>query len=463
MIYSVIDVETTGRGNKITEISIFKTDGVNVIEEFTSLVNPKSLIPRHITALTGIDNLMVADAPTFEEISAQILEITADCVFVAHNVNFDYNVIRNEFKEIGIDFRRRKLCTVRLSRKLFPGLKSYSLGKLCKSQDIEIIDRHRARGDAEATTVLFKKLIDQPDSESVFSNCFKRDSKESTLPPNLPAEVFNKLPNSAGIYYFKDKKGKIIYVGKAKNLRKRVLGHFYHKSDKELTICRETADVDFRLSGSELIALLMEDAAIKHHFPKYNRASKKPIKKYAIFSYEDRQGVLHLAFNNQKSIRNPIQYFYGIRDCRIYLEEVCEKYNLCPKYCHLQEGVAECDHYRIDNCLGVCKGKEKVKNYNLRVNKAITAMQEESKNIILKEEGRTKDEESFIMLRDGKYLGYGFISREEQIVHEDQLETFLIRQHDNMDVQRILRKSIMNPKSYFRFSDVLNSENSACA
>ena len=243
--YTIIDVETTGRGNKITEISIFKYDGEKVVDEFTSLVNPEALIPDYITALTGIDNAMVANAPTFSEIADDILSITENTLFVAHNVNFDYNVIRNEFKAIHINFTRRKLCTVRLSRTLFPGFRSYSLGKLCNSLNIDLVDRHRARGDAEATVTLFEKLLAHENSESAFTNFLKKSSKEATLPPHLSSELFNSIPNAPGIYYFKNKKGKIIYVGKAVNLKKRVLGHFYDKKEKELNLCRETADIDF--------------------------------------------------------------------------------------------------------------------------------------------------------------------------------------------------------------------------
>ena len=193
--YTIIDVETTGRGNEITEISIFKHDGEKVLEEFTSLVNPQALIPDYITALTGIDNAMVADAPTFSEIAEAVLAITEDSIFVAHNVNFDYNVIRKEFKKIDVDFRRRKLCTVRLSRVLFPGFRSYSLGKLCDSLAINLVDRHRARGDAEATVTLFEKLLAHKNSETVFNDFLKKGSKEATLPSYLPSAVFDAIPN----------------------------------------------------------------------------------------------------------------------------------------------------------------------------------------------------------------------------------------------------------------------------
>ena len=439
MIYTIIDVETSGKSNKITEISVFKYDGTQVIDEFTSLVNPEVYIPDYITSLTGIDNATVADAPTFVEVANDILAITEDTTFVAHNVNFDYNVIRNEFKALGIDFNRKKLCTVRLSRKLLPGHKSYSLGKLCKSLDITIVDRHRARGDAEATVILFEMLLNQEAADKVFADFLKKSSKEATLPSHLPTSVFNKLPNSAGIYYFKNKKGEIIYIGKAKDIKKRVLSHFYSKAQKSLDLCRNTADIDFELSGSELIALLMEDAAIKQHYPEYNVVSKRTPKAYAIFNYEDRQGITHLAYNTLKATPNPIETFSNVTDCRQYLEQLCTKFALCPKFCHLQDGVVQCSHYKITTCKGVCVNQESVTDYNLRVSSAIDYINNNKENVVLKQKGRHNQEEAFVLIKDNIYLGYGFIDKSEQINNPEDLETFLIPQKENFDVWKILR------------------------
>jgi DNA polymerase-3 subunit epsilon len=439
MIYTIIDVETSGKSNKITEISVFKYDGTQVIDEFTSLVNPEVYIPDYITSLTGIDNATVADAPTFAEVANDILAITEGTTFVAHNVNFDYNVIRNEFKALDIDFNRKKLCTVRLSRKLLPGHKSYSLGKLCKSLDITIVDRHRARGDAEATVILFEMLLNQEAADKVFADFLKKSSKEATLPSHLPTSVFNKLPNSAGIYYFKNKKGEIIYIGKAKDIKKRVLSHFYSKAQKSLDLCRNTADIDFELSGSELIALLMEDAAIKQHYPEYNVVSKRTPKAYAIFNYEDRQGIKHLAYNTLKATPNSIQTFSSITDCRQYLEKMCTQFELCPKFCHLQDGVVQCSHYKITTCKGVCANQESVTDYNLRVSSAIDYINNNKENVVLKQKGRHNQEEAFVLIKDNIYLGYGFIDKSEQINNPEDLETFLIPQKENFDVWKILR------------------------
>ena len=443
MMYTIIDVETTGQSNRMTEISVFKYDGETVIDEFTTLVNPETYIPQHITALTGIDDHMVADAPRFAEVAQDILDITEGTIFVAHNVNFDYKVISGEFERIGIAFTRKKLCTVRLSRKLLPGHRSYSLGKLCNALNINLQNRHRARGDVQATVILFELLLQQPEAGEVFKEFLNNNSKEATLPPNLPKVSFEALPNTAGIYYFKDKKGTVIYVGKAINIKKRVLSHFYNKTKKAQDMVRETRDIDFESSGSELIALLMEDAAIKHHFPIYNKVAKRTIQSFAIFSYEDRNGILHLASNKARLTPNPILTFFNVRDVRTYMEKLCAQYNLCPKYCHLQESVSECSHYSITNCKGVCRDEESVETYNNRVLEAIHAMSNQKEDVIMREKGRHSNEEAFVMVKGGEYLGYGFIDKEVQINHIDDLNAFLIPQKNSIDIQKILRSRLL--------------------
>ncbi len=401
-MYTIIDIETTGngiKGNRITEIAIFKYDGQQIVDEFTSLVNPECPIPYFITGLTGIDDQMVARAPLFSEIAETILELTRDSIFVAHSVNFDYGVIKEEFRQIGVDFIRKKLCTVRLSRRLIPGLRSYSLGKLCSAIDIPILDRHRARGDAQATVLLFEKLLHRPDSENVIQRFLNARSQEATLPPHLPKSVLDAIPPQPGVYYFKDQKGNIIYVGKANNLKKRVLGHFYDKSEKEVRMCRETAHIDFELSGSELVALLMESAAIKQYYPPYNRAQKRNAKKYALFSYEDRRGILHLAYNDIKHVPDPLKIFYSQTDCRTYLEEICNIFTLCPKYCHLLPSASSCTKHKLSTCEGVCTGDESTEDYNAKVGEALSHLQASTcETHIIKEKGRNPDESAVVLV-----------------------------------------------------------------
>lgn len=441
-MFTIIDIETTGngiKGNKITEIAIFKFDGSQIVDEFTSLVNPQCPIPYFITGLTGIDDQMVQGAPTFPEIADTVLDMTENCIFVAHSVNFDYGVIKEEFRQIGVDFTRKKLCTVRLSRKLIPGLRSYSLGKLCSAVQIPLVDRHRARGDAHATALLFQKLINLPDSNSVFKQFLNTRSQEATLPPHLPKSVFDTIPPKPGIYYFKNQEGKIIYVGKAINLKKRVLGHFYDKSGKEIEMCSETADIDFKLSGSELVALLMESAEIKRLFPPYNRAQKRTVRQYAIFAYEDRNGIVHLAYNTIKGIPNPLKIFHNQTDCRSYLEELCKNFALCPRYCHLQQTNAACSHHEITTCEGICKGEEPVETYNQKVQEAVSHMKMLASEVkIIKEKGRDESENAVVLISEGMYKGFGFIDRDVDITSFDDIEAFITPQKNTVETDSIL-------------------------
>ena len=252
-LFAVIDVETTGggiNGNRLTEICIVLMRGTQVIDKFSSLINPEKEIPRQITALTGIDNAMVSDAPKFYEVAKQVEEMTRDAIFVAHNVNFDYNVLRNEFKELGFDYSRRKLCTVRLSRKLIPGLFSYSLGRLCDSINIPISNRHRAEGDTDATVILFQRLLALDEDEGVIASFLHAHSRQATLPPHIEAEQVHRLPEAAGIYLFKDRQHKVIYAGKAIDIKKRVVSHFYDRMSKEYQLGQETYHIDHEATGS---------------------------------------------------------------------------------------------------------------------------------------------------------------------------------------------------------------------
>ncbi|MBR9853060.1 MAG: GIY-YIG nuclease family protein [Algicola sp.] len=446
-MYTIIDIETTGngiKGNKITEISIFRYDGDQVVDEFTSLVNPQSPIPYFITGLTGIDDQMVQNAPTFQEISENILNITEGCVFVAHSVNFDYGVIKEEFRQIGIDFTRKKLCTVRLSRKLIPGLHSYSLGKLCSAIEIPLVDRHRARGDAHATVLLFEQLLAKPGSEAVFKKFLNARSQEATLPPHLPKTVFDKIPQKPGIYYFMNQKGEVIYVGKAINLKKRVLGHFYDKSRKEIQMCSETVNIDFKLTGSELVALLMESAEIKRLFPAYNRAQKRTGRQYAIFLYEDRNGIMHLAYNTIKGVPNPLKIFHNQTDCRAYLEEICKSFSLCPKYCHLQQTNSACSHHQITVCEGICRGEESVADYNRKVQKAIEHMKMLTSEVrVIKEKGREPNESGVILIADGIYKGFGFIDTDIEISSLEDITAFITPQKHTVETESILTQYLL--------------------
>ncbi|MEP7170415.1 MAG: 3'-5' exonuclease, partial [Bacteroidota bacterium] len=204
--FAIVDIETTGSyraAHSITEIAIIVHDGKEIIDSFQSLINPMANINPYVSRMTGITNEMLRDAPKFHEIAKQVWNLTDDAVFIAHSVNFDFSYIRDEFKSLGADYRRKKLCTVRLSRKIFPGYPSYSLGNICTQLGIKIDNRHRAMGDASATAKLFELCV-KHDSDEFINKSLKKNSKEALLPPHLPKEVFENLPEKTGVYYFHD-------------------------------------------------------------------------------------------------------------------------------------------------------------------------------------------------------------------------------------------------------------------
>lgn len=447
-MYSVVDIETTGngyKGQKITEISIFIFDGKKVVNEFSSLVNPETTIPPFITNLTGITDAMVRTAPKFYELAKKVEEITRDTIFVAHNVNFDYNIIQNEFKSLGFDFKRKKLCTVRLSRKIIPGLKSYSLGNICSSERIEINGRHRAKGDAEATVELFRRLIQRDDNFTI-NSFLNPKSRQATLPPLLDKEVVDSLAETPGVYYFKNLQKEVIYVGKANNIKQRVISHFYDKKQKEVTMCLETSNITFEETGSELLALLKESADIKHIYPKFNRAQKRANEAVGLFSYEDQKGIIHLAYNRLKLVPNAIMKFYSITECRVVLEKICEEFELCPKYCHLQTNVNACFHYQIKKCKGICSGQEEVHSYNERVKDAIASLGLQAEDLVLKEKGRTENEIGFVLILNGIYQGFGYIDKDINLQNPDEYLFYIQPQKDNRDIQRIVRAYLNKKK-----------------
>ena len=265
-MYAIVDIETTGgyaANNDITEIAIVLHDGETVINRFETLVRPVRTIPYYIQVLTGISNDMVAAAPSFEEVAPHIYELLQGKIFVAHNVNFDYSFLKHHFSVAGFELNLHKLCTVRLTKKVFPGLASYSLGNLCNHFGITIFNRHRAGGDTDATVRLLEHLL-QHNAEPHIQQFIKRGAKEQSLPPNLPKEQVDQLPYTPGVYYFHNQAGKVIYVGKAKNLKYRVSSHFTHNGSgkQRQDFLRHIHSMTYQTPSTALMAFILESVEI---------------------------------------------------------------------------------------------------------------------------------------------------------------------------------------------------------
>ncbi|MGB0849866.1 MAG: exonuclease domain-containing protein [Bacteroidia bacterium] len=441
MIYTVVDIETTGgsHGNRITEIAAVRTDGKNVLDSYETLINPGVFIPKSITLLTGITNDMVSSAPTFDDIAIELEEFLGDSIFIAHNVSFDYGIIKNHFEDLGMSFNRKKLCTVRLSRGIIPGHPSYSLGKICKTLGIENKSRHRAMGDTMATVELFFHLVEEDKEDFIFYS-LNQLNREATLPPNLAKEEFENLPNTAGVYYLLGEKMNILYVGKAKDIKKRIVTHFTESSIKKAELLRKIHHVSFQETGNELVALLLESDEIKKHFPPYNKAQKYKSNNYHVCHYEGRDGVLRVDVFMQKYAENSIKSFTSMVMAKDYLYQLVEKSNLCPKYTGLERTKGAC--YLGSKCT-FCSGDETLEGYNHRVMEA-AENEDKKQSLFIIGKGRSREEKSVVSIARGEYMGFGFVGAELNLSHED-LADCITPYKNNNDVKRILNAFLTPP------------------
>lgn len=412
MRYAIIDVETTGgrpKESKITEIAIFIHDGKEVVDRLCTLINPEMEIPEFIARLTGISDVMVANAPKFFEVAKRIVEITEGCVFVAHNVGFDYSMIRGEFRSLGFDYRRDQLCTVRSSRYLLPGYDSYSLGKLCRALGIQVENRHRATGDALATTKLFDILLQK--TEGNLSGFVQGEIDTKDLNPNLDLNSIDDLPEKTGVYKLFDEDNQLIYIGKSKSIKKRVEQHLSnYKANKNGEMRKEICRAEFILTGSELIALLLESKLIKQHRPKYNRMLRKSRFSHGLFKYTDQNGYICLHVKSMsKALDIPLTSFASAAEGAKILHAITDKYELCQKLNGLYKSTTSCFRFHTKECKGACIKAETAEHYNARVNMALEKMEFAHDNFIIIDKGRTKTERSMVWVEHGSYVGFGFV------------------------------------------------------
>lgn len=445
-MYAILDIETTGgqfNEEGITEIAIYKFDGHEVIDQFISLVNPEKPIQPFVVKLTGINNAMLRSAPKFYEVAKRIIEITEGCILVAHNTSFDYRILRTEFKRLGYDYIKPTLCTVELSQKLIPGQPSYSLGKLVRALGIPVSDRHRASGDALATVKLFKMLLAKDTEKEILISLIKAEIKSGLTPKLL--DIVESLPNKTGIYYMHNEKGDLIYIGKSRNIKKRVNSHFTGKTSKCKKIQVEVFAVTYEETGSELIALLKETEEIKINKPKYNRSQCKSIFEWALYDVLDANGYLTLQLQKADGRKKEITSFTSLQEGKNTLFRFTDKYRLCQKLNGLYETENGCFQHKIKECNGACLGLESPEAYNERVTEFLTEMAFESNNMIIVDRGRRVDERSAVLIENGIYKGYCFYDLNYQITNVEVLKNVLIPMQDNRDsrtiIQQYLRKN----------------------
>ena len=446
-MYAILDIETTGgqyNEEGITEIAIYKFDGHEIVDQFISLVNPEIPIQPFVVKLTGINNAMLRSAPKFYEVAKRIIEITQDCVIVAHNASFDYRILRTEFRRLGFEFSKPTLCTVELSKKLIPDQLSYSLGKLVRSLGIPMADRHRATGDAMATVKLFKMLLAKDLEKEIVKSYIKTEIKSGISPKLL--DIVEALPSKTGIYYVHREDGSIIYIGKSNNIKKRVNQHFTATARKSKKLQNEVFAVTFEETGSELIALLKESEEIKINKPIYNRAQRKTVFSWALYPEKTAEGYIALKLQKTDGRKKEITSFATIQEGKNLLFKITEENQLCQKINGLSETKSNCFPYDLKQCLGACINEESPEDYNKRVTYFLENNQLHNQSMVIVDRGRSIDERSAVLIENGIYKGYCFFDLNYQINNIEILKNIIIPMQNNRDVRNIIQQYINKRK-----------------
>ena len=387
---------------------------------------------------------MLKNAPKFYEVAKRIVEITEDCIIVAHNADFDYRILKTEFKRLGFPFKGKTLCTVELSQQLIPNMESYSLGKLARALGIPISDRHRANGDALATVKLFKMLLNKDSDKTIIKDAVKIEQK-SKLAPNLK-EIIEELPSDTGVYYIHNAEGNIIYIGKSNNIRKRIIQHFTNSNSKSKKIQKTVTTVTYEKTGSELAALLKESEEIKKNKPIFNRALRRTVFTHALYSYTDENGYIKLKIDNTNGKETPITTFSTRASAKHFMFKVLDEYNLCQKLTNLHDTETNCFKYDVKECLGACIMEEAAVDYNKRINLLIDKYSYSNKDMVIIDKGRDIDEKSVFLIENGVFKGLGFFNLNLQINKRSILNKLIAPMENNRDTQHIIQSYMRRNK-----------------
>ena len=387
---------------------------------------------------------MLRTAPKFYEVAKRIVEITEDCIVVAHNSEFDYRILRTEFNRLGFDYKRKTLCTVDLAKQLIPDQASYSLGKLTRSLGIPVSDRHRANGDAMATVKLFKMLLAKDVKKIIIQEAIKSEPKFQ-MEPNLKT-IIEELPSITGVYYIHNAQGDVIFIGKSKNIKNRINQHFTSISKKSKKIQIQVAAVTYEATGNELIAILKEKEELNRIKPIHNRGAQQITFSYALYSFMDEYGYINLKIEKADGRKKWITTFANRQSAKSFLSNAVEQYQLCPKLSGLYDTKSSCFKYDLKECFGACIQKENPEEYNKRVHQLIQKNSYDSKDIAIVDRGREIDEHSVLLIENGVFKGLGFFNLNYQINNIDVLETLITPMENTREIQHIIQNYLRRNK-----------------
>ncbi len=373
--YAFVDVETTGTSaayGQIIEIGIIRVEDGVVTDTFESLVKPARTLPPVITSITGITDADLEDAPPFESISGRVEELLKDAIFVAHNAPFDYAFVKSEFRRLGVRFNAKSLCTVKVSRHLFPGQERHNLDALIARHGLPMENRHRAYDDAYALVAFLRAAVEKEGLERVVK-AMQRALGSHALPHALDPNLVKNLPHAPGVYIFYGSEDEVLYVGKSVDIKTRVLSHFSEdrRTGSERALCEATAYIEHEETSGELSALLRESQLIKELMPIHNRKLRKAKKLAVVASAKNEQGFLTASSAYRDEI--PESEFGSIEAVfrtasqgKVALREAAKEYELCPKLLGIETGTGPCFQHQLGKCRGACVGKEDTEAYNKR-------------------------------------------------------------------------------------------------
>jgi len=434
--FAIIDIETTGgnyKQGKIIEIAIFIYEEGRVIDSFCSLINPGIKLDPFITRLTGIKDKMLTDEPSFAEIAKRILEITTNCVFVAHNVQFDYGFVREEFRRIGHKYKRKKLCTHQLAKKAFPHLPSHSLGKLCKSLNIPLEQHHRAAADAQATTYLFDMIAQSENNNLIQAAVNLRTS--SHWPTNLSVDLVASLPEETGIYYFHDNEGNVIYLGKTSDIQNRVFQHFSQipQSEWRQQMFNTVTSVSYELTGSDLIASIQESYELLNELPTFNKRQKSMRYPWGIVQFTDHAGYICFRVARLRHADARISCYRNEKRANEALKNLMSQYGLHPSKCGMPE------------LHGISK-MEKLTTYNAKAEAASKQFDFNHPNFLIVGEGKHNDEHSVVLIKNGMFGGYDYFEQ-EMLNYPNEVANLIKAMPINREIEMIIRSHLKSPHS----------------
>ncbi len=428
-MYAIIDIETTGGDydeEGITEIAIYQYDGFKITDQFCSLINPKKKIQPFVQKLTGINEKMIEKAPVFFEVAKRIVEITRNCIIVAHNAAFDYRILKTEFKRLGYLFERETICTINLSKELLPEQKEFSLGKLVNNLGIPFSIRHRAFGDAQATLKLFELLIEKDIKKNIIREHIKNLNNNKASKRFL--KIIDKLPTKMGIYYILDAHNKIIYIGKSKNIKQTVTQDLTSSKKKSLIIQNKISQVSFSLTGGQLITLLKQQIEIKINRPVLNTSSK-----YRIYSVgvrvDDTKTYHRIIIEQVKKKFKYLTVFKNKIDAEKAIAILVQKFEI-----------------KLNNSSFSIKSKESPKKYNYKVKKLSKSFSYPFPNFLIIENGRKHGEFTFILIKNNQFRGYGYFELNHQIKTISQINSRLISMEENNDTKKLIYSFLLKKK-----------------